>query len=244
MLKRFSTFLKNNCILATAAFVALSVILSIIFASAAESEYISASADTFIRTIIIDAGHGGEDSGTVGVNGAYEKDINLTVANTLGTYLEKAGFAVIYTRTEDKLLYTEAQNIKGMRKIHDLKNRVAVAKEYPDALFVSIHMNSFAESKYSGLQVYYSQTNPQSATLANSVQTEVKSRLQPDNNRVTKPGKDLYILENIENTGILIECGFLSNPEECKKLSEKEYQKELCFSILCGIINYTDKKFP
>jgi len=244
MAKKFCDFLKTNSILAIAAFVALSVILSIIFASAAESEYISASADAFARTVIIDAGHGGEDSGTVGVNGAYEKDLNLSVANTLGSYLEKAGFAVIYTRTEDKLLYTEEQNIKGMRKIYDLKNRVAVAKEYPDALFVSIHMNSFAEAKYSGLQVYYSQSNPLSATLANSVQSEVKSRLQPHNSRATKPGKDLYILENIENTGILIECGFLSNPEECKKLSEKEYQKELCFSILCGIINYTDKKIP
>ncbi len=200
------------------------------------------SAITERNTVIIDAGHGGEDCGTIGKNGAYEKDLNMQVALMLGEMLSEKGYAVVYTRTDDKLLYTEAENIKGIRKISDLKNRCKIAKEYPDSIFISIHMNSFTDSKYSGLQVYYSQNNDSSRQLAEKVQKKVVSTLQKDNTRAIKPGKSMYVLENIDNTAILIECGFLSNPEECEKLSQKEYQKELCFSIMCGMIEYTENK--
>ena len=140
------------------------------------------------------------------------------------------------------MLYTEEENIKGIRKISDLKNRCKIAARYPNSVFVSIHMNSFGSSKYSGLQVYYSEKNDESRLLADSIQNKVINDLQKTNNRVTKPGKDMYILENIDNTAVLIECGFLSNKEECEKLSEKEYQKELSFSIVCGIIEYIEEK--
>ena len=193
------------------------------------------------KLVIIDAGHGGEDPGAVGVNGEYEKDLNLQIATEIGEMLISRGYAVLYTRTEDKLLYTEEENIKGIRKISDLKNRCKIAAEYPNATFVSIHMNSFASSKYSGLQVYYSTNNEESYSLAMSVQESVKSDLQPDNNRKIKEGKGMYVLENIDNAGILIECGFLTNSEECNKLSEKEYQKQLSLAIVCGIINYIEK---
>lgn len=224
-------------------FVAIICVFSVAMAFILTDEklFIEAVSYNEKKIVIIDAGHGGEDSGAVGVNGTMEKDLNLQVANKLGEYLENAGFTVIYTRTEDKLLYTEEQNIKGFRKIYDLKNRLAVAESYPNAYFISIHMNSFGQEKYSGLQVYYSPKNEQSRILAESVQSEVKNRVQPDNNRVVKNGKDLYLLENSENTAILIECGFLTNEKECNSLCEKEYQKELCFSILCGIISYENK---
>ena len=102
-------------------------------------------------------------------------------------------------------------------------------------------MNSYKNSKYSGLQVYYSENNDSSYALASSIQQGVKSALQNDNNRQIKPGKDMYILENLENPAVLIECGFLTNPLECEKLTEKEYQKELSFAIFCGIIEYINK---
>ena len=191
-----------------------------------------------MRTVILDAGHGGEDSGAIGVNGVYEKDLNFVIANTLGEYLESNGFKVIYTRTDDKLLYTKEQDIKGIRKISDLKNRCKIANNNPDALFISIHMNSYSESRYKGLQVYYTVANEESMRLAGCIQSSVKETLQPDNNRRIKEGKGLYLLENIESVGVLIECGFLTNREECEKLSEKEYQKQLSFSIICGIIEY------
>ena len=101
-------------------------------------------------------------------------------------------------------------------------------------------MNSFGDSKYSGLQVYYSDKE-ESNVLANKIQGRVKADLQPENNRVVKKGKDMYVLENVENCAVLIECGFLTNKKECEKLSQKEYQNQLCFSIVCGIIEYMEK---
>jgi N-acetylmuramoyl-L-alanine amidase len=194
------------------------------------------------RLIILDAGHGGEDPGTSTADGVLEKDLNLEITLLLGQMLMDKGYTVIYTRTEDKLLYAPEENIKGIRKISDLKNRCKIAKEYPEAIFISIHMNSFGSSKYSGLQVYYSTKTKDSEHLANLIQSSVKENLQLQNNRKIKPGNKIYVLENIENIGVLIECGFLSNADEAKKLSEKEYQKILCFSIICGIIEYMNEK--
>ena len=189
------------------------------------------------KTVIIDAGHGGEDVGAIGIGEIYEKDLNMQISQKLGEYLNAAGYNVIYTRTDDRLLYTEEQNVKGMRKINDLKNRVAIANAYTDAIFVSIHMNYYGQPSCSGLQVYHS-IDADSKALAESVQNSVKYTLQPSNSRTIKEGKDIYVLENCNLPAVLIECGFISNADECKKLSEKEYQKELCFSILCGIIEY------
>jgi N-acetylmuramoyl-L-alanine amidase len=103
-------------------------------------------------------------------------------------------------------------------------------------------MNSFTDPKYSGLQVYYSEKDDSSRALAEKIQHTVINTLQKDNTRTVKPGKSIYVLENVENTAVLIECGFLSNPGECEKLSQKEYQKELSFSILCGMIEYIENK--
>ena len=101
-------------------------------------------------------------------------------------------------------------------------------------------MNSFQNSKYSGLQVYYSENNENSKILASRIQSSVKNELQNSNNRKIKTGNGMYVLENINNSGVLIECGFLTNAEECKKLSEKEYQKQLSLAIVCGIIEYKE----
>jgi N-acetylmuramoyl-L-alanine amidase len=201
-------------------------------------EYVAfASAEPKLQTVIIDAGHGGEDSGAVGVNGALEKDLNLEIALQVGEELTSRGYEVIYTRTEDKLLYKPEENIKGIRKISDLKNRCAIANSLENAIFVSIHMNSFGSSKYSGLQVYYSPNSEGSYRIAERIQSRVREDLQPDNHRVIKEGRDIYILENIKHPAVLVECGFLTNPSECDNLCKKEYQKRLSFSIVCGIIN-------
>lgn len=191
--------------------------------------------------IIIDAGHGGEDPGAIGIDSIYEKDLNLSISKELGAALETNGFAVMYTRTEDKLLYKAEENIKGIRKISDLKNRCKIAAEYPNAIFISIHMNSYGDSKYSGTQVYYSTRNEYGRMLASAIQESVKASVQPNNNRVIKSGEGIYVLENTENVSVLVECGFITNSEECKKLSEKEYQKELSLAIVCGIIKYVEK---
>ena len=194
------------------------------------------------RVFILDAGHGGEDCGAIGKNGAYEKDLNCAITMELGRQLSDLGYTVVYTRTEDKLLYTDEENIKGLRKIYDLKNRVRIAESYPDATFVSLHMNSFSDPRYDGLQVFYSGNHEESYILAASVQSQVKEKLQPNNNRSIREGAGLYLMENLTCPAVLIECGFISNSSECEKLCEKEYQKQLCFAILCGIIDVNTKK--
>ena len=204
--------------------------------------YVNAVAEVNVPTIIIDAGHGGEDSGAVGEGNIYEKDLNLQIAFELGEQLKAKGYNVVYTRTDDKLLYTEEQNIKGMRKLYDLKNRCGVADNYENALFISIHMNSYGAKQYSGLQVYYADKNSESESLASSIQNSVCHELQKENNRKTKNGKGYYILDNCKATSVIIECGFISNDSELKKLSEKEYQKQLSFAIICGIIEYINTK--
>lgn len=200
--------------------------------------FIEASVPDEGLVIVIDAGHGGEDCGAIGTTGVFEKDLNMQISMKLGDYLRAAGHSVVYTRTEDCLLYTEEENVKGFRKIHDLKNRVAIANSYENAILISIHMNSYGAEECSGLQVYYSSDSSKSKSLAQSIQKSVVNNLQPNNYRKIKSGDELYLLKNSTIPSVLVECGFVSNPQECKKLSEKEYQKELSFSILCGIIEY------
>ena len=201
---------------------------------------LTADAIPYEKIVILDAGHGGEDSGTVGKNGRLEKDLNMEIALEMGAIFEEKGYIVVYTRTDDRLLYKESENIKGLRKISDLKNRCKVAERYPESVFISIHMNSFGDERYSGLQVYYQAEKEESRLLADTIQQRVISEVQPENNRKVKAGKDMYLLENMQNTAVLVECGFLSNFDECEKLSEKEYQKRLSFSLVCAIIDYIE----
>ena len=142
------------------------------------------------RLVILDAGHGGEDPGTTGVNGNYEKDLNLEIVMEIGKILEEKGYVIVYTRTDDKLLYTEEENIKGIRKISDLKNRCKVANRYPESIMVSIHMNSFGDGKYSGLQVYHKPSDQNSKLLADKIQSSVQSTLQRKISALRKTGTE------------------------------------------------------
>ena len=203
--------------------------------------YENASSDSITgRVIIIDAGHGGEDAGAVARDGTLEKDLNLSIALELGKQLSEKGYTVVYTRTSDKMLYSAEENIKGMRKLSDLKGRLKVAEDYQDSLFISIHVNSYGAEKCSGMQVYYTDGNEESRSLASYIQSNTKDRLQQENNRKIKSGKHIFLLENSSVNTVLVECGFITNESECKKLSEKEYQKQLCFAIVCGIIEYEE----
>ena len=188
-------------------------------------------------TVILDAGHGGEDGGTSSADGVLEKDLNLSISKNIGTYLKQCGFSVIYTRTEDILLYDRNENYQGRKKILDLAARLKLAREQENAIFVSIHMNAFPKKQYSGLQVYYSSNHPMSETLASTIQQNVKSTLDNNNHRkIKKADSSIYLLDRLEKPAILIECGFLSNDAEAKKLSTSEYQKQLSLIISKSII--------
>lgn len=189
--------------------------------------------------IIIDPGHGGEDGGAVGKSGTLEKNINLAIAKNLQSYLLLAGYNVEMTRTEDVLLYNENQ--RNMKKYYDVRNRVAFAKEYEDAIFVSIHQNTFPIEKYSGLQVYYSPNNPDSEKISNLIQRNTVLFLQPNNNRKAKEaGRNIYVLKELYCPAVLVECGFISNGAEEALLCDEEYRKRLAFVIFKSIAEFSE----
>ena len=190
-------------------------------------------------TVIIDAGHGGEDGGTIGIDGTIEKDLNLAIALELYELLLTEGIPARLTRSEDILLYDKSSDYQGHKKAQDMAQRLKIAEEYEDAIFISIHMNSFPQKKYKGLQVYYSTNSPNSSILAQKIQSLVATNLQPDNKRSTKPSESgIYLLEHIEHPAVLVECGFLSNSEDCTDLNSPSYRSRLCFIMFTAICDY------
>ena len=191
------------------------------------------------KLIILDAGHGGEDGGTIGVNGVYEKTLNLDMSEALGTYLKFAGFEVVQTRTEDILLYDRKVDFKGKKKMLDLAARYKIAEELMPDLFVSIHMNAFPDGRYSGLTVYYSPNNGSSYDAAEKIRADVIEKIQHDNKReLKKAGSNIYILNRLHCPSVLVECGFLSNKEECAKLSTEEYRHKLSLVLFSSISSF------
>ena len=192
-----------------------------------------------LPVVIIDAGHGGEDGGAVGVNGCAEKDINLAIALELEQMLRAVGIKTRLTRSTDILLYDKDSDYKGHKKEQDLDTRLAIAEEYESAIFISIHMNSFPQQKYSGLQVYYSPNSPTSAVIARKIQDLAVTSIQPNNKRKIKQSdENIYLLSKINHPAILIECGFLSNPEECAALCSAEYRSRLCAVFYAAIADF------
>ena len=189
-------------------------------------------------TIVLDAGHGGEDGGCEG-NGLVEKDLNLDIVMRLSALLKEQGIQVVLTRETDVLLYDVNSDYKGQKKAQDVRKRLEIAKSQENPILVSIHMNYFAQTQYSGLQVWYSKNDTRSEILANLIQSNVKNELQPSNKRVTKQAtSSIFLLHNASFPAILIECGFLSNPQEAAKLSNEEYRQELSRAIFRAIMEY------
>ncbi len=188
-------------------------------------------------TVILDAGHGGEDGGTVSSGGYFEKDLNLAICQQMQVMLQSNGVNTVMTRTEDILLYDRNVDYHGRKKALDLLARRKIGEETPDSLFVSIHMNSYPLSQYRGLQVWHSPNNSASFDFANQIQSTVATHLQPQNDRKVKAaGSNIYLLHHLKSPAVLVECGFLSNPEEAELLHDKEYQKQLAFLISLSIL--------
>ena len=191
--------------------------------------------------VIIDPGHGGIDAGASG-NGATEKEINLAVANYLKDYITSGGGMVYMTRTEDKNTADPNRKKDESQKMSDLNVRKESVEKYNADIFVSIHMNKFSDSKYKGLQVFYDGNIPESKILADCIQTSAKDVLADGNNRVAKgTGDNIYILKGNKIPSALVECGFLSNSEEAKKLNTPEYQQKVAWGIYMGILDYLNR---
>ncbi len=191
------------------------------------------------KVVVLDAGHGGEDGGAVGSSGTVEKDVNLSVMLLLQELLEQNGCTVITTRTQDISIHSSGEEKAGNRKISDLDNRKKIPQEYGADIFVSVHMNTFPDGKYSGAQVFYAEEAPGSKELAESIRQELKTYANSTNEREIKPAEgNIYILSDAKIPSVVVECGFLSNAEEEEKLKTAQYQQKLAFSIYCGIIKY------
>ena len=191
--------------------------------------------------VLLDAGHGGEDGGAVGLNGIVEKDINLPITCKLNDFLQALGYQTLLTRTTDTSIHDAAAASLRERKRSDIHNRFHMMQSLRGSdLFVSIHQNKFPESAPHGTQVFYSQNHSRSILLANAIQQSVVALLQSGNTRQVKPsGSEIYLLHNAEIPAVLVECGFISNPEDAAKLVTEEYQDQIAFAIACGILNNT-----
>lgn len=194
-------------------------------------------------TIVIDAGHGGEDGGAVGVNGLVEKDINLAIALALAEDLKANNFDVVLVRDGDYSVGDQSLSTVAERKRSDTKRRVSLVEETGDCLLVSIHQNQFSQSQYSGAQMFYSPNNEESAQLAECIRQSVVSSLQPENTRQNKEaGEEIYLLTHCQVPAVLVECGFLSNPQEADLLGQVTYQNDMAAAIYNGIIDFLEQR--
>ena len=186
--------------------------------------------------IVIDAGHGGVDGGATSCTGVLESTINLEIALRLNDLMNFLGYKTFMIRTTDISVYTEGESIAA-KKVSDLKQRVKLVNGTDNALLISIHQNYFSDSRYSGGQVFYA-TTPGSELLAKNLQKTLVATLNQGSGRQAKKSTGVYLMEHIDHTGILFECGFLSNFEEEKKLRDPGYQKKLCCVIAFSVSNF------
>ncbi len=188
------------------------------------------------RLIIIDAGHGGVDGGATSCTGVLESQINLEIALRLEDLLHLLGIHTKMVRTTDRSIYTSGETIAA-KKVSDLKERVRIVNETDGAILISIHQNYFSDSKYTGAQAFYGSTAA-SKELATALQTQLIETLNIGSNRTPKQAKGIFLMEHIQQCGVLLECGFLSNPSEEAKLRDAEYQKQLCCVISSVLSNF------
>lgn len=217
------------------------LLLSMFYLSKQGAEYLTSTSESVVtskKVIVIDAGHGGKDPGKIGIDGQIEKEINLQIAEILKVFLEMDGFEVIMTRTDDNGLYDEDASNK---KVQDMKRRIQMIEEADPLLVVSIHQNSYPEAYVKGGQVFYYGTSTDSKSLAETIQKQLKE-LDPENHREAKANTSYYLLKKTSKPIVIVECGFLSNPDEAQKLSDEHYQEKLAFKIFMGIVQELAKE--
>ena len=190
------------------------------------------------KTVVLDAGHGIPDEGAQSSSGTTEAETNLKVTLKVQNLLEQSGCNVILTRSDENAIYDlDAKTLKE-KKISDIHNRVKIGNESSADIFVSIHLNKIPQQQYWGWQCFYKNGNEQSTKLAKSLQSNLNDAIQKDNKRVAMKIDNIYIIKKVEIPISIVECGFLSNPTEEKKLLEDDYQNRLAWGIYNGIIDY------
>ena len=190
------------------------------------------------KVIVVDAGHGKPDEGAQSSNGTTEAETNLKIALKLQTLLEQSGATVILTRSDENAIYDLDKTTLREKKVSDIHNRVKIGNESSADIFVSIHLNKIPQSQYYGWQCFYKQNDEKSTNLAKSIQANLNDAIQKENKRVAMRLDSVYIMKHVEIPISIVECGFLSNPEEEAKLLTDEYQDKLAWGIYNGIMDY------
>ena len=215
----------------------LLLLIGAIIASKGLSEYVtSEKVEKGTKTVVLDAGHGSEDPGKIGINNGLEKDVNLKISKKVQKRLIEQGIHVVMTREDDDGFYNES---KSNKKIADMKKRVALINETKPDIAVSIHQNSYHEESIKGAQVFY-YTHSKEGERAATVMQEALKALDTNNKRQAKENSTYYMLKRTEVPTIIVECGFLSNAQEAEKLKNEEYQDKVAEAICAGIIKWLD----
>ncbi len=228
-MKVFSLKIENLSI-----FVLLMIIVSGLYFTIQKQNTVETMLPVNAKVVILDAGHGGWDPGKTGTQGDNEKNINLQIAQKLKQYLEQGGAVVYMTRNSDEAL--------GQKKGEDMKERKRIANESEGDIFVSIHQNAFPKGSAKGAQVFYHKQSQEGKKLAEEIQKSLKKYVDDENTREIKENTNYYILKKTELPSALVECGFLSNLEEEKKLNTEEYQQKVAWAIYVGIMNYFEQQ--
>lgn len=194
------------------------------------------------KIILIDPGHGGVDGGAVSKSGIIEKNINLSIGKSLKEALIKEGYIVYMTREDDIGLYDKGKTLKE-KKVQDLSKRVKMKEETKCHMFISIHQNMFPQTTSHGAQVWHA-ASEESKILADSIQNSLRENLDNKNKRLIKPAGDQYkiLREGSPCASVLVECGFLSNPNEERMLTDEQYQQKIAEAITKGVVEYCKQK--
>lgn len=190
------------------------------------------------KTVVLDAGHGVPDEGAQSSNGTTEAQTNLKITLKVQNLLEQSGCKVILTRSDENAIYDLDSKTLKQKKISDIHNRVKIGNESSADIFVSIHLNKIPQQQYYGWQCFYKENDENSTKLAKQLQENLNKSIQKENKRVAMKLNTVYIMKHVEIPISIVECGFLSNPEEEKQLLEDGYQNRLAWGIYNGIINY------
>lgn len=192
--------------------------------------------------IILDAGHGFPDGGATNANSSIiESDLNLEIVLKLQNLLESSNCTIILTRSDKNGIYElDFENIKN-KKLSDMKNRAFIANNSNAELFLSIHMNKLPQTQYSGYQTFYKNSDPSSREIAQNIQSSLNNFIKKDKIREIKSISGIYLTKNVDIPLVLVECGFLSNPEEAQLLSTESYQDKIAWSIYIGLMDYFNK---
>ena len=190
------------------------------------------------KVIVLDAGHGKPDEGAQSSNGTTEAQTNLKITLKVQSLLEQSGATVVLTRSDENAIYDLDKTTLRQKKISDIHNRVKIGNESSADIFVSIHLNKISQQQYYGWQCFYKQNDEKSTALAKSLQENLNDSIQKENKRVSMKLDNVYIIKHVEIPISIVECGFLSNPEEETQLLSDDYQNRLAWGIYNGIMDY------